>query len=93
MSIDTVRAELRRLGAGRLLKMAINQKESRCILIGLCPFYFKYQGNGFCVSELLREGYQVERIRKLQEELSQDDERLNISLTLFTSNDNPKSMP
>jgi hypothetical protein len=29
MSIDTVRAELRRLGAGRLLKMAINQKESR----------------------------------------------------------------
>jgi hypothetical protein len=67
------RAELRRLGAADLLKMASNQKEHNCVLNpnGPCQFYFKYKGFGFCVSELSGQGCQAEKARQGGEEGSQ----------------------
>jgi hypothetical protein len=59
------RAELKRLGRVTLLKMAFSQKEKRCVLSGLCPFYLSYKGRGFCISEILGEGCQEERLRRL----------------------------
>jgi hypothetical protein len=58
------RSELKKLGAVTLLKMAFSQKEKRCVLIGLCPFYLNYKGYGFCVSEILGEGCQDEKLRE-----------------------------
>ena len=61
-----LRAELRRLGPADLLKMASKQKEHNCVLnpSGLCQFYFKYKGFGFCVSELSGQGCQAEKARQ-----------------------------
>jgi hypothetical protein len=59
------KAELKKLGAVTLLKMAFNQKEKRCVLSGLCPFYLNYKDYGFCVSEILGEGCQDEKLREL----------------------------
>ncbi len=84
MNIDKMRAELRRSGARSLLRMAINQKEARCILVGLCPFYLKYQGVGFCISELMGHSCQAEKFRKLEEERPlQVDEMPNLTLALL----------
>ena len=58
------RSELKKLGAVTLLKMAFSQKEKRCVLSGLCPFYLNYKGYGFCVSEILGEGCQDEKLRE-----------------------------
>jgi hypothetical protein len=57
------KAELRRLRPADLLKMASDQKEHNCVLNpnGLCQFYFKYKGLGFCVSELSGQGCQAEK--------------------------------
>ena len=58
-----LRTELRMLGPADLLKMASNQKEHNCVLNpnGSCPYYFKYKGFGFCVSELSGQGCQAEK--------------------------------
>ncbi len=84
MSIEKLRAELRRSGARSLLRMAMNQKEAQCILTGFCRYYFKHQGIGFCISELLGHSCRVEKSRL--EELSppQVDETLNQTLTLLS---------
>ncbi len=84
MDIERIRAELRRLGACSLLKMAMNQKEAQCILTGLCRYYFRHQGVGFCISELLGHSCRVEKSRL--EELSppQVDEALNQTLILLS---------
>ena len=58
------KSELKKLGAVTLLKMAFNQKEKRCVLNGLCPFYLNYKDYGFCVSEILGEGCQEEKLRE-----------------------------
>jgi len=88
MNIDKMRAELRRSGVCSLLRMAINQKEAQCILVGLCPYYFKYQGVGFCISELLGHSCQVEKLRKLEEEPPLHvDETLNLKFTFLPFDD------
>jgi hypothetical protein len=58
-----LRTELRMLGPAHLLKMASIQKDHHCVLNpgGPCQFYFKYQGFGFCVSELSSQGCQAEK--------------------------------
>ena len=83
MNIDKVRSDLRRSGARSLLRMAMNQKEAQCILTGLCRYYFKHQGVGFCISELLGHSCRVEKSRL--EELSppQADETPTLTLTLL----------
>ncbi len=91
MNIERIRAELRRLGACSLLKMAMNQKEAQCILTGLCRYYFRHQGVGFCISELLGHGCRVEKSRS--EELSppQVDETLNQTLTMLPFRESTQS--
>jgi hypothetical protein len=61
-----LRTELRMLGPGDLLKMALNQKEHNCVLNPnrACQFFFKYKGFGFCVSELSGQGCQAEKARQ-----------------------------
>ena len=54
--------------------LAFSQKEGNCALSGPCPFYLTYRGYGFCVSEVLGEGCQAE---KLQEIISGEDDRDN----------------
>jgi hypothetical protein len=62
MNFGEVRAELKRLDPTDLLKIALNQEEHHCVLNpnGSCPYYFKYKGFGFCVSELSGQGCQAE---------------------------------
>ena len=61
--IFKLKAELRKMTKGNLLKMALGQKEKNCLLGGLCPFLLEYQRILFCVSEILGQGCQVERQR------------------------------
>ena len=56
-----------------LLKMAFCQKEKKCILGGVCPFLLEYQGILFCVSEIMGEGCQIEKLRLLSDENDQSD--------------------
>ncbi len=56
-------AELRRLGERDLLRMVLNQKQSKCVLSGVCRFLLEQRHILFCVSEILGQGCQVERQR------------------------------
>ncbi len=58
-----LKAELRKMRRGDLLRMGFNQKEKNCLLGGLCPFLLEYQHILFCVSEILGQGCQAERQR------------------------------
>ena len=58
-----LKAELRKMTKGNLLKMALSQKEKNCLLGGVCPFLLEYQRILFCVSEILGQGCQIERQR------------------------------
>jgi hypothetical protein len=58
-----IKAELRKMTKGDVLRMVFSQKERKCLLGGVCPFLFEYQHILFCVSEILGQGCQVERRR------------------------------
>jgi hypothetical protein len=58
MDVIQIKGELRNMGKGDLLALALNQKISRCILYGNCPFYVKYKGFTFCIPEVLHHGCQ-----------------------------------
>jgi hypothetical protein len=58
------RKELRGV-RGKVLRVTINQKEQNCILGGFCQFKFLYKGIGFCASEILGQGCQMEFDHKL----------------------------
>ena len=71
--ISKFRTELKQLKRVSLLTLAFSQKERNCVLNGPCPFYLNYRGYGFCVSELLGEGCQAEKLREvLLDEGAQD---------------------
>jgi hypothetical protein len=57
-----LKAELRKMTKGDLLRMVLSQKERKCLLGGVCPFLFEYQRTLFCVSEILGRGCQMERL-------------------------------
>jgi hypothetical protein len=59
--IFQLKAELRKMTKGNLLRMVLNQKEKKCLLGGICPFLLEYQRILFCVSEILGQGCRVER--------------------------------
>jgi len=50
--------------------MVFGQPERSCILGGTCPFLLNYQQILFCVSEVLGQGCQMEKLRAL---LSSDE--------------------
>ncbi len=66
------KSELKQLKRRSLLNLAFNQKEGHCVLSGPCPFYLSYRGYGFCVSELLGESCQAEKLREI---LSEEGDR------------------
>jgi hypothetical protein len=57
-----LKAELRKMRKGDLLRMILSQKERKCLLGGICPFLLEYQRILFCVSEILGQGCQMERL-------------------------------
>jgi len=87
MDFHSVRAEVRRLGKKNLFKMLMGQKESRCLLNGLCSFYFEYKGYTFCISEILGEGCESQKLKKLEQEACEPKEGLmseeNVEVPLF----------
>jgi hypothetical protein len=58
-----LKAELRKMTKGNLLKMTLSQKEKNCLLGGVCPFLLECQRILFCVSEILGQGCQTARQR------------------------------
>ncbi len=87
MNFILVRAELLRMGRKNLLKMLMSQKESKCILNGLCSFHFEFKGYTFCLSEVLGEGCESEKQKKLEKEACDREEaeasRQNFEIPLF----------
>jgi hypothetical protein len=87
MNFHLVRSELRRMGRKNLFKMLMSQKEPKCILNGLCSFHFRYKGYTFCLSEVLGEGYEWQRLKKLEEETCEREEghssQENVEVPLF----------
>ncbi len=57
-----LKAELRKMTKANLLKMALGQKEKNCLLGGVCPFLFEYRRILFCISEILGQGCQMEKL-------------------------------
>ena len=74
MDFHSVRTEVRKLGRKNLFKMLMNQKESECLLKGLCSFRFNYKGYPFCISEILGQGCEAERLKKLEQETGEAPE-------------------
>lgn len=68
MDFHLVRTEVCRLGKKNLSKMLMGQKESKCLLNGLCSLRFNYKGYPFCISEVLGEGCESQRLKKLEQE-------------------------
>ncbi len=69
------KSELKQLKRRSLLNLTFNQKEGDYVLSGPCPFYLSYRGYGFCVSELLGESCQAEKLKEvLFDEDDQDRE-------------------
>lgn len=87
MDFHSVRSELRRLGSKNLFKMLMSQKESKCILNGICSFHFRYKEYSFCLSEVLGKGCEVERVKQLEEEICRNEggpiSRENVEAPLF----------
>ncbi len=72
-NIFRAKAKLRQVAKGNLFKMAFCQKEKRCVFGGVCPFLLEYQSILFCVSEILGQGCQIEKLRLLSDESDQSE--------------------
>jgi hypothetical protein len=84
MNVLKSRAELRKMKRGNLLKLAAYQRISKCLIGGVaCRFYLHHKGHTFCVSEILGQSCQIEKLKRL-EELSQEEEKIDLSLPLIT---------
>ena len=71
------RIELQRTIKRDLFKLALNRRISNCLIGGRpCGFLFQYKGSNFCVSEILGNGCQVERLEQL-EQLFDEKEKVN----------------
>jgi hypothetical protein len=80
MDIFGVRTELRRMCRRDLFKLAANQRISKCVLNeGVCCFHLHYKDHNFCISEILGESCQIERLKST----SPDHEKMNLWLPLM----------
>ncbi len=57
------------MGRKKLFKMLMSQRESKCILSGLCSLRFEFKGYTFCLSEVLGEGCELEKLKKQEKEI------------------------
>jgi hypothetical protein len=63
-----IRVELRKMGGRELLKLLTRQKISNCLIGGApCCFHLRYKKFAFCVSEIMGESCQAEKLEKLEE--------------------------
>ena len=66
MDILKAKTELKRMSRKDLFNLAVNRRMSHCLIGGKpCGFHLQHRGSSFCVSELLGEGCQVERLEQL----------------------------
>ena len=81
MDVYKSKNELRRMSRGDLFKLALNQRMSNC-LVGArpCGFLLQYKGNNFCVSEIFREGCQVQRLEQLEQRYKDEKGEINYLL-------------
>jgi len=80
MDVYKSKNELRRMSRRDLFKLALNQRMSNCLVGGRpCGFLLQYKGNNFCVSEIFREGCQVQRLEQLEQRYDEKGE-INFSL-------------
>jgi len=78
MDFYSARSELRRMGIGELLGTAAEQKLQKCIIVGKpCRFYFRYGPFGFCASEILGTGCEIERLDDQGEVIQGDEEMIS----------------
>lgn len=82
MDVFEARSELRRVGRRYLLGLVLAQRISKCLIGGrACGLYLHHKGFNFCVSEIMGEGCQVERLART-EEFHQRGEKINSWLPL-----------
>jgi len=75
MDVYKSKNELRRMSRRDLFKLALNQRMSNCLVGGRpCGFLLQYKGNNFCVSEIFREGCQVQRLEQLEQRYDEKGE-------------------
>lgn len=80
MDIFKAKIELQRMSTWDLFKLALNQKISNCVIGAMpCGFHLQYNGNSFCVSEILGKGCEVERLEQLGQPYD-EKEKVNFSL-------------
>jgi hypothetical protein len=70
MDVMKIKTELRRMGPRELFKLLTDQRIPKC-LVGDAPccFYLRHKEVGFCVSEIMGQGCQLEKLRKSEEVL------------------------
>jgi hypothetical protein len=67
MEFNEARNKLRRMTKDVLFELASKQEISRCVIGDeMCGLYFRYEGFGFCISEILGQGCQVQRTKTLE---------------------------
>ncbi len=69
--ISRFRAELRQMTRANILRMVFGQRQKKCLLGGTCPFLLEYKRVLFCVSEILGEGCQIEKLKSLSGQAAQ----------------------
>ena len=80
MDVYKSKNELRRMSRRDLFKLALIRRMSNCLVGGRsCGFLLQYKGNNFCVSEIFREGCQVQRLEQLEQRYDEKGE-VNFSL-------------
>jgi hypothetical protein len=77
------RAELTQMAKANLTKMAFGQKEKDSLLGGgTCPFLLHYRSILFCVSEILRQGCQIEKSSLLTDDNALNEDGISCSTSL-----------
>ena len=80
MDVLKSRIELKMMSRRDFFNLAVSQRISKCLIGGRpCCFYLRYKGSNFCVSEILGEGCQVERLEQL-EQLYCETKKVNFPL-------------
>ena len=68
MDFLTIKGELRRKKPGELFRLVANQRIPKCVIGGtVCCYYLRYKEGSFCISEILGQGCQLERLTKSEE--------------------------
>jgi len=82
MDILKARVELQTMSGRDLLRLALGQRISKCLIGGgPCSFHLQYKETSFCVSEIMREGCQTERVEQLEQPYLKK-KKVNCSLPL-----------